>query len=66
MSRAKSFLPHTQEELWRRDVQYDLTVSESAGAGRVSRGSAVLPVPAAVLLQHPVGLRERAAVGQGG
>lgn len=66
MSRTKSFLPCTREELWRTDMQYDLTVSDSVEQGGWAEAALCSPVPAAVLLQHPAGLRGRADVGQGG
>lgn len=34
MSRTKSFLLHTQKNLWRRDTQHDLTVIDSEGEDR--------------------------------
>lgn len=38
MSRTKSFLPHTQKNLWRTDIQHDLTVTDPIRTGRVRAG----------------------------
>lgn len=53
MSRTKSFLLHTQKNLWKRDMQHDLTVIDPGRAGRVLYPCS--PVPAADVLNTPWG-----------
>lgn len=43
MSRPKSFLPHTQKNLWRTDTQHDLNVINSVQLKKVRPASLVLP-----------------------
>lgn len=43
MSRAKSFLPHTQKNLWRTDMRHDLNVINSVQLKKVRTASLVLP-----------------------
>lgn len=65
MSRAKSFLPHTQTNLWRRDMQHDLTVMDSVGVGRVSTGSPMLPCAGSRLAATPCGALSTSCCGAG-
>lgn len=55
MSRTKSFLPHTQKNLWKRDMQRDLTVIDPVRAGRVRAGSPMLPCASSRCSEYSMG-----------
>lgn len=55
MSGTKSFLLYTRKNLWKRDMQHDLTVIDPVRAGRVRAGSPMLPCASSRCSEYSMG-----------